>query len=91
MVFHSRIGTLEGRNILHKNQLQIILKETDAVINNRSLVYADDDIDSNIILGHFSTLNPKIGLPELKYDKNDPDFDLYESSADIVLNMWKKG
>ena len=82
-----------GRNLLSDTQLQTLLKEIEAVVNSRPLVYAGDDIDSSITLtpGHLLTLNPKTGVPELEFEQQDPNFDPYESSADRLIRIWKKG
>ena len=50
---------------LTSEQLLTILKEAEAVINSRPLVYVGEDINSYMTLtpAHFLTLNPKIGLP----------------------------
>ena len=82
-----------GRNLLKETQLQTLLKEIESVINSRPLVYVGDDIESNITLtpGNFLTMNPNIGVPEFEYDQDDPDFNPYESSADRLLLIWKKG
>ena len=82
-----------GRNLLSDTQLQTLLKEIEAVVNSRHLVYARDDIDSSITLtpGHLLTLNLKTGVPELEFEQQDPNFDPYESSADRLIRIWKKG
>lgn len=81
------------RRLLSDAQLQTVLKEIEAVVNSRPLVYMGDDIHANITLtpGHFLTMNPKIGIKELEYDTNDPDFNPYESSAERLFKSWKKG
>ena len=82
-----------NRRLLSDIQLQTVLKEIEAVVNSRPLVYIGDDIDANITLtpGHFLTMNPKTGITELQYDTNDPDFNPYESSTERLLKTWKKG
>ena len=74
-------------------QLLTILTEVEAIINSQSLVYVDDDINSNIslTLSHFLTLNPRIGIPPCDIDTEDNDFNLNESSADKLFLKWKKG
>ena len=71
-----------GRNLFTLIQLQTLLKEIEAVINSRPLVYVGEDIHSSITLtpAHFLTLNPKIGAPDIEYENHDADFDFYESS-----------
>ena len=82
-----------GKRLLFENQLQTVLKEIEAVVNSRPLVYVGDDIDANITLtpGHFLTMNPKTGVAESESDTNDPDFNPYESSTERLLETWKKG
>lgn len=81
------------RKLLKLVQLQTILKEIEAAINTRPLVYVGDDIESNIALSpsHFLSLNPKTGFPELDDDQNDQDYNPYESSSEKLLQVWKKG
>ena len=69
-----------GKLHLTHTQLQTIITEVEAVINNRPLVYVDDDLKNQIITpNHFLSLNTKNGTPELirnseDDDKNDPDY-----------------
>ena len=81
------------RTTLTKIHLQTVLKEVEATVNARPLVYVGDDIESNITLtpNHFLSLNPKTGIPELEYDSADSDYNPFESSADKLLQIWKKG
>ena len=77
---------------LTNKQLQTFIKEAEAVINSRPLVYVDEDINSKFTRSHFLTLNPKIGLPI--YAQGDNDDDEYTTeipSADRLLITWKKG
>ena len=82
-----------GRNLVTETQLQTFLKEVEAVVKNRPLVYVGDDINSNITLtpGHFLTLNPRIGVPELETCEIDTDFNSYESTAKRLLQNCRKG
>ena len=68
-----------GRNLLSDTQPETLLKEIETVVNSRPLVYIGDGIDSSITLtpGHFLTLNPKAGVPELEFEQADPDFDYF--------------
>ena len=52
-----------GHKFLTLIQLQTLLKEIEATVNSRSLVYLNDDINSNIALtpNHFLGLNPTKG------------------------------
>ena len=82
-----------NRKLLSLVQLQTVLKEVEATVNARPLVFDGEDIDSTITLTprHFLTLNPTIGVPDLEYDNNDMDYNPYESSAERLLQTWKKG
>ena len=82
-----------NRNLLTYIQLQTLLKEVEASINTRLLVYVGDDLESSITLspGHFLTLNPNTGVPELEFDPNDRDYNPFEGSAERLLQIWKKG
>lgn len=82
-----------GRKILTLVQLQTVLKEVEAIVNSRPLVYTDDDINSNITLtpAHFLTLNPSTGIPEVECDDVDSNYSPYESSRESLLKIWKKG
>ena len=79
-----------GKLCLSYEQLLTMLKEVEAVINSRPLVYVEDDIDSNMTLTpfHFLTLNPKIGIPTCDIDIDDSDFSPNESSTDRLLITW---
>jgi len=82
-----------GRKMLTLIHLQTLLKEIEAVVNSRPLVYVGDDINSNITLtpNHFLSLNPDLGIPEIDYDNQDCEFRLRENSQDKLLEVWKKG
>ena len=83
-----------GKVCLNNEQLLTILKEAEAVINSRPLVYVGDDINSSMTLtpAHFLTLNPKIGLPVTTRDiTDDMDYNPVISSAEKLLTTWKKG
>lgn len=74
-------------------QLQTVLKEAEAVVNYRPLVYVGDDVNSNIALkqAHFLSLNPKVGIPDtIQNDIDDSNYDSQMSSADRPLTIWKK-
>ncbi|CAC5390307.1 unnamed protein product [Mytilus coruscus] len=81
------------KKLLTDVQLQTILKEVEAIINSRPLVYVGDDINSRITLtpSHFLSLNPKVGIPEIDFDIRDPNYKRCESSSDKLLQLWKKG
>lgn len=82
-----------NRKLLSYVQLETVIKEVEAVVNARPLVYVGGDIDSTISLSpkHFLTLNPNTGIPELEPDNNDTDYSPYESTAERLLQTWKKG
>ncbi|MCG8078743.1 MAG: hypothetical protein JAY75_21215, partial [Candidatus Thiodiazotropha taylori] len=83
-----------GKLCLGSEQLLTILKEAEAIINSRPLVYVGDDINSFMTLtpAHFLTLNPRIGLPaSIDDDSDDSDFKPDNSSADRLILTWKKG
>lgn len=56
-------------------------------------MYVGEDLDSSITLTpcHFLCLNPKVGIPQTEMDGSDPTFNLYESSVERLLKLWKKG
>ena len=83
-----------GRRLLTSIQMQTLLKETEAILNSRPLVYVEEDIDSCMAISpaHFLSLNRNIGLPEM--DKTidiDGEYLPYESSGSTILKLWKKG
>ena len=83
-----------GRLCLFNEQLLTILKETEAVLNSRPLVYIGDDIHSTIALtpAHFLTLNPRIGIPNFEQiNADDQDYNPEMSSAERLLRKWNKG
>ena len=76
------------------NQLLTVLKETEAIINSRPLVYVGDDINSGTPLtpAHFLSLNPNIGLPNFApEDDCDINFNPKVNSAETLIAGWKKG
>lgn len=81
-----------GRASLTNEQLLTVLKEAEAVVNSRPLVYVGDDIQSHITLtpAHFLTLNPNIGIPDIEHDE-DEDFNPNRNAAERLLETWKKG
>jgi len=82
-----------GRKLLTMVQMLTVLKEVEAVVNSRPLVYVGDDIHSNITLTpmHFLSLNPRVGAPYTEDMGSDRNYVPCESSADKLLDMWKKG
>ncbi|XP_071138465.1 uncharacterized protein [Mytilus edulis] len=81
------------KKLLTDVQLQTLLKEVEAIINSRPLVYVGDDINSTITLtpSQFLSLNPKVGIPEIDFDIKDPNYKRCESPSDKLLQLWKKG
>ena len=81
-----------GRRLLTLIQMQTLIKEIEAVLNSRPLVYVGEDVNSNIPItpAHFLTLNPKLGIPETEITK-DPDYLPVVSTAEKVLKIWRKG
>ena len=78
-----------GKVCLTSEQLLNILKEAEAVINSRPLVYVGEDINSYMTLtpAHFLTLDPTIGLSvSTRDDTDDIDYNP-EISADTCLNI----
>lgn len=80
-----------GRQLLNETQFFTILKEIEAVVNSRPLVYVGEDINSNVILtpNSFLCLNPNMIMPKL-FDK-DENYSPQESSAEKLLKFWQKG
>ena len=81
-----------GKRLLMFDQMQTVVKEVEAVVNKRPLVYVGDDIDSSIVItpGHFLCLNPDTGIPETE-NEEDQEYKPVESSAEKLLQIWKKG
>ena len=83
-----------GRICLTNEQLLTLLKEAEAVVNSRPLVYVGNDINSYVALtpSHFLSLNPKMGLPAHENsDILDTDYNPNETSAERLLVTWKRG
>ncbi|XP_060588478.1 uncharacterized protein LOC132743899 [Ruditapes philippinarum] len=81
-----------GRRLLTLIQIQTLVKEIEATVNSRPLVYVENDLDSNITISpsHFLTINPKTGVPENIIDINDENYEQRESSSERLLKLWKK-
>ena len=81
-----------GRRMLTLIQLQTLLKEIESVVNSRPLVYIDEDINSNITLtpGHFLSINPKTGIPQVDIDQ-DEDYYIKETTSERLVKLWKRG
>ena len=72
-----------GRKLLTLIQTQTLIKEIEAVVNSRPLVYVGDDLNSTVALtpSHFLTLNTNIGIPEMT-EESDSEYLPTESSTD---------
>ena len=81
-----------GKASLTNKQLSTILKEANAVINARPLVYIGDDKQSHIALtpAHFLTLNPNVGIPDIDTSEDD-NYTPNKNAAEKLLETWKKG
>lgn len=64
-----------GRELLTLIHLQTSVKEIEAVVNSRPLVYVVDDLNSSITPTpyHFLTLNPQTGISETNTRDSDMD------------------
>ena len=83
-----------GKLCLTMVQLETVVKEIEAVVNSRPLVYAGADFSSGFTLtpGDFLSFNPKTGVPSLaKVRQQDPDFLSDLSCSQKLLDMWRKG
>ena len=82
-----------GRKMMTLIQMQTFLKECEAVVNSRPLVYVGEDINSNISLtpGHFLTINPRVAAPEVDEDDKDVTFTPSQRTAENLLLMLHKG
>ena len=78
-----------GRLCLTTIQLQTLVKEIEAIVNTRPLVYVDQDVNEPIVLtpAHFLGGNTMLGTPE--FPEEDVDFAKL-SSRDALLEKWKR-
>jgi len=60
-----------GQKLLTVVQLQTLINEIESVLNTRPLVYVANDINSTmpIIPAHFLKMNPKSGIPTMRFRK----------------------
>ena len=79
-----------GRLCLSIIQLQTLVKEVEAVVNTRPIVYVDEDVDVPEILtpAHFLGVNTMLGTPEMSTD--EVSFSKL-SSREELLRKWKTG
>ena len=83
-----------GKLCLTNDQLLTVLKEAEAIINSRPLVYMGDDINSGITLtpAHSLSLNPNVGLSNFaREDDHDISFRPKVNSTENLILIWKKG
>ena len=84
-----------GKLCLTMVQLETVVKEVEAVVNSRPLVYVGADFNSGFTLtpGDFLNLNPKTGVSSLAEEdrQQDPGFLSELSSPQKLLDMWRKG
>ncbi len=83
-----------GKVTLSFDQLRTLLKEIQAVLNSRPLVYIGSEFENRWTLcpADFITMNPKTGFAGMELNLEDPDFqDGTLSSKDKLLDTWKKG
>ena len=84
-----------GRICLTMVHLETVVKELEAVINSRPVVYVGADFSSAFThtLGDFLSINPKTGVPSLAEEdrQQDPDFHSELSSSQKLLDTWRKG
>ena len=83
-----------GKLCLTNGQLLTVLKEAEAIINSRPLVYMGDDINSGITLtpAHFLSLNPNVGPSNFSLeDDHDISFRPKVNSTENLILIWKKG
>lgn len=73
-----------GRINLTDEQLLTVLKESEAFVNSRPLVYVGDDIQSHITLtpAHSLGLYPKTKIPNIDID-DDNDFNRIRNAANL--------
>ena len=92
-LFKKALRKTINRKSLTVIQLLTVLKEVEAAINSRLLVYVSDDIESTITLtsSHILPLNPTTGIPDIEDIHNDADYTPFERAAECLLQIWKKG
>ena len=77
-----------GKNLVTRMQFETLLKESEAVLNSRPLVYLEDDINSCITItpSHFLLFNKNLSLPDVQYgDNDDEDYIPFESAKTEIL------
>ncbi|XP_065191904.1 uncharacterized protein LOC135822994 [Sycon ciliatum] len=80
-----------GRRLLTTSQLATLLPEVESVVNSRPLVYVDEEQCTVLTPGHFISLSATQGFFTVSNDPTDPDYQPINSSADSLLDLWKKG
>jgi hypothetical protein len=82
-----------GKLCLSVVQLQTLVVQIEAVLNSRPLTYVGSDIETGCVLtpGHFLSPNYYTGMPAVCDDPKDPEYFRQLSSADKIVELWKKG
>ncbi|XP_074657130.1 uncharacterized protein LOC141910298 [Tubulanus polymorphus] len=87
-----------GNLSLSGDQLITILKEVEAVVNSRPIVYVGEDINSGVALtpGDFLSIKTNTGIPadnvHIDDEIDDPDYERPGmSSGEKMTSLWKKG
>ncbi|CAG2224943.1 unnamed protein product [Mytilus edulis] len=70
-------------------QLLTLMKEIEAVINSRPLVYVDEELQSRTTLtpNHFLAINSQNGIPDVDYDLKDPSYKTCETSSEKLKKL----
>ena len=88
----TRVKKTVGRKLLSLDEMTMMLKECEAIVNPRPLVNVGSDLKSSIAISprHFISLNPYTGIPDSEYHDSGADYVSFESNADKLLKHWKK-
>jgi len=80
-----------GKVVLTTIQLQTLMKEVEAVVNTRPLLYVDSDVNNPTTLcpAHLLSSHIKLGVPEMSEGDNFLPTDA--ASSEKLLEAWKKG
>ena len=85
---------MADRSSLTSNQLLTVVKETEATIYSRPMIYVGDDINSGTPLtpAHFVSINRNVALSNFSpEDDYDISLNLKVTSAETLIASWKKG
>lgn len=80
-----------GKSLLSASHMSTILHEVEATVNSRPLLYIDEDLQEILTPNHFTTFANSNGSLVLPSHNSDPDFSVQQSTADVVLSLWRKG